>query len=237
MLILFDIDGTLLLDDAYAHGAAMEEALAATFRLSVPHGAVMEIDPYGMTDPAIARAVLGHLGVAVEPGDPRLDDWAADAGERFAGAAPHVLREWTVRPGCAEGLDGLRAAGHRLALVTGNLRAIAWAKLEAIGIADRFDADGGAYGSDDEPRPALVALARRRAGAPGGPWPAADTALVGDTPADAAAAAADGVRAILFASPRVAARAGAPELGAARVIGGMDELAMALGSSRGASGR
>ena len=93
---------------------------------------------------------------------------------------------WRAAPGAGEALARLEAAGHRLALLTGNPEPVARARLERLGLARFFPAGQGAFGCESESRAELIALARARAG----DWPAEATVEVGDTALDASAAPA-----------------------------------------------
>lgn len=197
LLVLWDVDGTLLVDGARAHRRAIVCALRETYALDIPDDAVERIGPWGKTDRRIAREVLLAAGVERELIEARLGDWMAAASAHFAAAAA----ELEVRSGLPHELRELRAAGLRMTLLTGNLRAIAARKVERAGIAAELDLAIGAYGDDAEERAALVPLARRRAG-DDVPWPRERTVVVGDTPADVAAAAADEVDCLAFDSPR-----------------------------------
>ncbi len=85
-----------------------------------------------------------------------------------------------------------RREDQTFGLVTGNYEAIARLKLRRAGIGHWFDGGIGAFGSDAEDRTELPAIARRRAGAPGTPYPRERTVVIGDTPRDIACAHADG---------------------------------------------
>jgi phosphoglycolate phosphatase-like HAD superfamily hydrolase len=78
-----------------------------------------------------------------------------------------------------------------LTLLTGNYEPVARLKLARAGIGRYFPAGQGAYGSDSDDRAALPAIARRRAGTLGRPYPREKTIVIGDTPRDIACARAD----------------------------------------------
>jgi phosphoglycolate phosphatase-like HAD superfamily hydrolase len=90
--------------------------------------------------------------------------------------------------------------GVLLGLLTGNYEPVARLKLRRAGIGRHFPSGVGAFGSDDEDRAALPAIARRRAGRPGSPHPRERTIVIGDTPRDIACARADGVGCVAVAS-------------------------------------
>ncbi|MEY2516254.1 MAG: phosphoglycolate phosphatase [bacterium] len=204
MLLLFDIDGTLLIGAAGAHRDAIHEALRVVHGVTAPSRAGMEVA--GRTDMDIARGMLTAAGVSAELVDERADDVRIAACEAFARLCPDDLSDH-LAPGIGELLARLAARGDTiLSLVTGNFEPIAHMKLDAAGIGGFFAAGQGGFGSDHESRAELPAFARRRAGrADGEPWPRRRTLLIGDTPRDIACARADGVRVIAIATGPYAA--------------------------------
>jgi phosphoglycolate phosphatase-like HAD superfamily hydrolase len=198
MLLLFDVDGTLLLGAAQAHKQAFNVAVREVFGIEDP--SPYRVSTPGKTDLQIAREVLLKAGFDARVIDDRIDAlgeaWCRAHAERQRDIADRVA------PGMRELLEWL--SGHdqcRLSLLTGNLEPIARLKLARAGLGDFFARGQGAFGSDSEDRAELPAVARRRAGRPGGePFPRTHTAVIGDTPLDIACARADGVRAIGVAS-------------------------------------
>jgi phosphoglycolate phosphatase-like HAD superfamily hydrolase len=192
VLLLFDIDGTLLLRASDAHRDAMHEALRRVHRLADPGAA--RVAAAGRTDADIARDILVASGVAKERIDARADDVRIAACEAYARLVPEDLSAH-VAPGMHVLLEELHAREDvRLALVTGNFEPIARLKLRSAGLAAFFASGQGGFGSDHEDRTELPAIARRRAGDGDGPWPRERTLVIGDTPRDIACARADGVR-------------------------------------------
>jgi phosphoglycolate phosphatase len=188
-LLLWDIDGTLLLKASLEHAEAIHAAIERVYGVAIPEG---RVEAAGRTDFAIARSILTLAGVSAERVDERLGDLRAAAVEEYAHRVPADLSD-RVAPHVPEVL------GHpaprddvRQSLVTGNLEPIARLKLRAAGIGHHFADGQGGFGSDSEDRAELPGIARRRAGghAPG------DTIVIGDTPRDIACARADGVRVI-----------------------------------------
>lgn len=201
LLLLWDIDGTLLQRASVEHGQALRQALTEV------HG-VGDVDaPYvqsaGRTDGAIARDLLLAGGVSKADVDARVEDVRAAACRAYERLCPADLSE-TVAPGITALLTELadRPEHFRLSLLTGNFEPIARWKLARAGIAAHFPSGQGAFGSDAEAREALPAIARARAGAAdeGAPWPRERTLIIGDTPRDVLAARADGLRCIAVAT-------------------------------------
>jgi phosphoglycolate phosphatase-like HAD superfamily hydrolase len=199
MLLLFDIDGTLLEDATPWAGEAMSVALKQVHGVDT-RAIRTEIETAGRTHGEISRAILLDAGVPTE----RIDALADRVRERCCEAAAWLLPDdlsQVVLPGVRELLDWLAGREDvKLAPLTGNYEPIARLKLARAGIGRAFRPGQGAFGSDAEDRTALPAIARRRAGAPGKPFPRADTIIIGDTPHDIACARAGGVRCVAVAS-------------------------------------
>jgi phosphoglycolate phosphatase-like HAD superfamily hydrolase len=203
VLLLFDIDGTLIRAAPKAHQeamiAAVEEVYGVTF--APDENPVRAVVPNGKTDRQIVREMLEPRGVASRAIDAGFVEFERIACERHSASRDEVL-VGDERDRTAAVLQRLADRGYMLALLTGNLEPIARHKMALAGL-DRFFAPGqGGFGSDAEVRAELVTIARRRAGAAEDPHPREDTVVIGDTPLDVAAAHADGVRAIAFAGFR-----------------------------------
>ena len=185
LLLLFDIDGTLLQQAAVEHAQALREAAGEAHGVSLGD---IEVEVAGRTDPAIARDLLGAVGVREVDGG-----WERAAIAAYERLCPSDLSA-RVAPGIAELLEALaeRRDEFRLSLVTGNLEPIARLKLERAGIGRYFPAGQGGFGSDHEDRARLPTIARARASDP--PWTRERTVVIGDTPRDIACARADEVR-------------------------------------------
>ncbi|MGI9100263.1 MAG: HAD family hydrolase [Solirubrobacteraceae bacterium] len=198
MLLLFDIDGTLLQRAAAEHRDAIHEALRAVHGVTKPvHRASLEVA--GCTDAEIVRAMLTAAGVSTRRIDERADDVRIAACAAYARRCPDDLSAH-VTPGIEELLAALAASEDvRLAVVTGNYEPIARLKLRRAGIGRFFPSRQGGFGSDHEQRAELPRIARRRAG-DREPWPRARTVVIGDTPRDIACARADGVRVVALAT-------------------------------------
>lgn len=199
MLLLFDIDGTLVGGAADAHRDALYEALMKV------HGVDAEavrgpLSPAGRTDGEIARTILLDAGVSAERIDERSDAVREACCGAYARLCPDDLSQ-TVLPDVPELLAWLgEREDAELGLLTGNYEPVARLKLARAGLGRHFRAGMGAFGSDSEDRAALPSIARRRAGEVGAPYARDRTIVIGDTPRDIACARADGVRCLAIAT-------------------------------------
>jgi phosphoglycolate phosphatase-like HAD superfamily hydrolase len=193
LLVLWDIDGTLV--DTAGHGrGAFEEAFESLFG----RRPVGRVEMAGRTDHQIALSILEHNRVErAESHVPRLWDALADA---LAAKLPEIRAEGAAQPGARAALEALAARGDVVqALLTGNIEANAAVKLGAFGLDSLVDLEVGGYGSDPhDARGDLVAIARARAARKYGA--VRQVVLVGDTPLDVAAARAAGARAVAVAT-------------------------------------
>jgi phosphoglycolate phosphatase len=194
VLMLFDIDGTLLRRAHLEHRIALAQAVREVWDAVDPGAAA--VPAAGRTDVAIARDICLLSGVTAAHFDERLDDFSAACATAYERIAPGDLRDRHAPHVEAVLTDLAARPGVRLALVTGNLESVARMKLERAGLGGFFPARQGAFGSDAEDRTDLPPLARRRAGDGRVPYPRAHTVVVGDTPNDIASAHADGLRCV-----------------------------------------
>lgn len=197
-VVLFDIDGTLLLTDG-AGRRAVFRALEDVYETSVPDG--IQFD--GKTDPQIVRELMQLAGLT----DERIDERLHQVLDRYVGLLQAELSRFdasvALMPGVTPLLEALEAREDvMLGLLTGNVRHGAAAKLDAVGIGtSRFRI--GAFGSDHETRPELPAIARARAEALlGHAVRGDDVVVIGDTPADMGCGLGIGARAIGVATGR-----------------------------------
>lgn len=174
-LVLFDIDGTLVLDD----GAAREAFGAALRDVYGYAGDLDAFDFSGKTDPQIAYEVLGASGWergAIDEGLPAL--WF-----RYVEWLRHRLRRERQRllAGVGPLLERL-VPMHQitLALLTGNIEPGARVKLAPWDLNRYFEF--GAYGSDSMDRTQLPPLAVERAQrATGRCFGARNVVIIGDS--------------------------------------------------------
>jgi phosphoglycolate phosphatase len=159
-VVLFDIDGTLLLSDG-AGRRAMEKVLLETFGdvgpASYRYG--------GKTDKLIVRETMRLVGIpdnAIEAAmEHVIAAYLRNLREELTGTA-NAAR---VLPGVYALLDAVeRHSDLVLGLLTGNVMEGAGVKLRAVQLnPERFKV--GAFGSDHEERPMLPPIALQRASA------------------------------------------------------------------------
>jgi phosphoglycolate phosphatase-like HAD superfamily hydrolase len=196
-LVLFDIDGTILLT-AGAGRRAIVAALSEEVGSTAAFGQV-RLD--GKTDPQIVAELLeaaGHLG---PHGSDRLSAICRRYVELLANELEQRTTCITVMPGVRPLLDRLEAEeGVVLGLLTGNVAQGAALKLRSAGLdPSRFRV--GAYGSDSANRPELPPIAARRAEPYFGRVPSgAEVVIIGDTPADVSCGECIGARAVAVAT-------------------------------------
>jgi phosphoglycolate phosphatase-like HAD superfamily hydrolase len=193
-LLLFDIDGTLLLS-----GGAGKRALNRTFEeMFGVAEAFTGIPVAGRTDPLILGDALERAGVTADPA--ARTQFLARYCEHFAREIRFPGPRKGLMPGVRPLLDRLRRTpGVACALVTGNIARASRIKLEHFEL-DRYFVCG-AYGDDAPRRDDLVPIAVDRARRAGIDVDTPRQAVViGDTPLDAQCAAAAGARAVCVAT-------------------------------------
>jgi len=196
-LVLFDIDGTILLSS----GAGRRAIVSAIAEHIGDAGALSDIPFGGKTDPQIVAELLAAAGHQEPPTPDRLDGICRRYVELLADELDRPTTRTHVMPGVHQLLDRLESAqGVVLGLLTGNLVQGARLKLRAAGIDPRrFQV--GAYGSDAAHRPDLPPLAARRATRYFDREPRGDSVvIIGDTPADIACGSCIEARAIAVAT-------------------------------------
>ena len=193
-ILLFDIDGTLLLS-----GRAGYRALSRTFEelFGVARG-FDDIPVAGMTDEIILTAALERAGLAAD-----LETRArfhTRYCELFADEIHFPGPRKGLMPGVAALLETLsRYDDIRCGLVTGNFVRPAQIKLEHFALLNFFHF--GAYGDDAPVRDRLVPIAVERARRNGVEVERAwDVVVIGDTPLDVRCAMAAGARSVAVAT-------------------------------------
>ena len=197
--MLFDIDGTLLRRAGPQHRQALE---AAVQRVTGVRATTDGIPTQGMLDRDILRIMLSTAGAsaaAIRRAMPDLVRAAQSIYVRRRGPKLHSK----VCPGVRMLLYKLKRKGIPTGLVTGNLTAIAWKKMERAGLDHYFRF--GAFAELAADRAGLVKIALRQARREKWIDSKSPVALIGDHPNDIRAAKANGVRSIAVATGVVSA--------------------------------
>lgn len=194
-LLLFDIDGTLLLS-----GGAGIRAMTRTFAMLFGvRDAFASSDIAGRTDTFILSTAMRRAGIPDTP----------ENHLQFRRAYVGVLQDEIVQPaggrhGLMPGVRPLLDALHQrepfhLALLTGNFEPAAYIKLDHFGIGGFFP--WGAFGEESANREDLARAALHRAEARSLPLAVRRrTIVIGDTPHDVACARAIGARVLAVAT-------------------------------------
>jgi phosphoglycolate phosphatase-like HAD superfamily hydrolase len=189
-LVLFDIDGTLMRGAGPQHKLALVEAVR---RVTGREGSLDHVGTHGMLDRDLIAILLRDLGVSkkrireVMPAVVRL------AEEAYLETSPPSLEE-KLCPGVRPLLDQLVEARCCLGVVTGNLTAIGWRKLELSGIRGHFSL--GAFSEQASTRALLAKAAIRHARKTGVIQRETPISLVGDHANDVLAAHSNRIRAV-----------------------------------------
>lgn len=189
-LLLFDIDGTLLLTGG-AGKIAFENAFEEIFEIP---NAWRDLDPHGKTDPSIFDEVAKReLGRLLTPGE---SDLLMERYEELFEDCIQRSPRFELMPGVVDILEHLsRDPSIFLALATGNFERAGRMKLKRGGIEHYFRAGG--FGNDARERDQILAaavldseeMARRK-------FEKHRIFVIGDTEYDIAAAKKAGLRSI-----------------------------------------
>jgi phosphoglycolate phosphatase len=196
-LVLFDIDGTILLTS----GAGRRAMLAAVNEVVDLDADATQIRFDGKTDPQIVTELLSAAGESVPPSPERIAAICRRYVELLSEELGRPTTRTTVMPGVRPLLDRLSAEeGIVLGLLTGNVVGGAALKLQSAGIdPERFRV--GAFGSDSAHRPDLPPIAVERATRYfGRELSGSEVVIIGDTPADISCGECINARAVAVAT-------------------------------------
>jgi phosphoglycolate phosphatase len=226
-IVLWDVDGTLLLNGARA-GRLYDEAIAEVTGVG-PAG--VRQGEHGKTDAQIITERLVASGL-----DPQLLSAVAARLDELSEAGNAGRWARRMAPGVEAALDAVAAAGWTNGVLTGNSPARARFKFAGAGLdGGRFDWRHSYFGDRALTRKAITTAARADLG------PDAVAVILGDTPSDAAAADAVGfpflaVATGVYSAEELAATSAevvVPDLeqGRAAVLGALGRLAQAPASA------
>jgi phosphoglycolate phosphatase-like HAD superfamily hydrolase len=154
-LILFDIDGTLVLSGE-VHRQSFQAAIHEIFDLD------LNIDwkaHFGKTDPWILSEILLEAGIDQTEIDSKMESTLISMGDYYE--AHKSEEQGEILPGVKELLEELQQRGILCGLVTGNVERIAYCKLSFYELSQYFALGG--FGSDNSDRSQLILAAIEKA--------------------------------------------------------------------------
>lgn len=188
---LFDIDGTLLRCRDRIHVESFFTGVrAVTGRDFTLDGVTLS----GNTDPGILRDAFRLACLESEHWEPHMESILEQMRMEFAARRGEMRID--KMPGVDEVLHHLQDKGATLGLATGNLEVIGWIKVEFLNLRHWFTFGG--FSDRFTLRADMIAHAAEQARALAGAE--ARLCVVGDTPADIAAARANGIPVIAVAT-------------------------------------
>lgn len=193
LLVLFDIDGTLIRGAGPHHRQALVDAIWRTARVETTTEGVPVA---GMLDRDILATMMARAGMSAGAIRKAMPTVVQRAQSIYVRRAPNLGRK--VCPGVRRTLGRLSRRGAVIGLVTGNLSRIGWKKMERAGLRPYFRF--GAFAELAKDRAGLVRVAVRHARGQGWIGRGCRISLIGDHPNDIRAAQANGVRAIAVAT-------------------------------------
>lgn len=193
-LVLFDIDGTLMRGAGPDHKNALIAGAHSVLGVSCT---LDNVDTSGRLDRDLLAIMLANAGVGKRSVAANLKRMMEASQIHYAEQCRADLTS-KVCPGVREILERLNAAGIPMGLVTGNLSAIAWRKLELAGIHQYFSF--GAFAEQARSRARLALIASWQARRAGLVTKGCSVTLVGDHANDIGAAQANGFRSVAVAT-------------------------------------
>lgn len=197
LLLLFDIDGTLMDTGGAGLGALLD---AAEECFGVSRDAIPPLDLAGATDAGVVGKLFADVGRSL------TDEAVRRYHDSYLGHLQHRMNSdsfsGVLLPGVGQLLGSLKSMQDvHLGLLTGNVRRGAEIKLRRFEIHGHFL--DGAFGDDADNRNQLgpIALQRMKAAA-SADLTADGTIIIGDTPKDIACADALGARCLAVATGR-----------------------------------
>ena len=187
-LALFDIDNTLT-KNSHSHRKAFFSAIKKVYGINT---GFVGLNHHGMTDRQIISDILKINGVDEHAINDGMENCLHDMAEIFIQIVKN--ERLIVLKGVKDLLKELESRSVLMGLVTGNVEAIAWAKLKIVGLSHYFKLGG--FGSDDSRRANLVRLAVSRAVRDFGFSAGSKVFLFGDTPKDIIAGKEAGVKTV-----------------------------------------
>lgn len=226
-LVLWDIDRTLL----YAGNVDRQVYREAFLEVVGRPAERLPARGTGVTMPLAIGSLLRENGVAASEVPKLLPRIAELLPKRLLDHMADLRSEGVLMPGAVAALRAVHAhTGLASTVVTGNLKPNAILKLEAFKLDQFVDVEIGGYASDDDNRPALVAIAQNRARAKhGSTFGPSNTVIIGDSLEDVRTGLEGGAAVIAVASGTTPATA-LQQAGADVVLHGLTDIQQLMGA-------
>lgn len=200
-ILMWDIDGTLL--RSVRTGAYKDYTIPVLEEIFGTSGRLANMRVSGMTDLQIIAEALKEEGYSHHDIRQRIHEVSQRLTEEARRVTGNGEQFFELLPGVKETLEALAAhPRYESALLTGNIEAMAYLKMELVGL-DRFFTLPGAFGDESHDRKDLPALAAERISkhlrvelSP------EQFIVIGDTPNDIACARHFGARAVAVGTGR-----------------------------------
>lgn len=197
-LILFDIDGTLVVPGDPAHGQALVDAFREITELEPD---LSGISYAGMLDAQITRAFLERHEITGDAAEEYVAPIMQRMGELYETSVGEQSLAHRLLPGALAAVQAALERGWVVGTLTGNARHVAEVKLTASGFDNLTEV--GAFGDAAMERWLLVQHAIESATVTDRPVPKPEhVVLIGDTPRDIEAAHRTGARIVAVATGR-----------------------------------
>ena len=193
-LVLFDIDGTLMRGAGRPHRDALVEGIRkVTGRSTTLEG----IATAGALDRDLIAIMLRAAGESERRIRAVLREVMRECEQTYVRNCTADLSPFLCRD-VGGILEDLKSRGAVLGLVTGNLSAIGWKKVELAGLRSYFSV--GAFAGDGRSRARVAKVAAQRARRKGLATQSSRISLIGDHASDVAAAKANGFQSVAVAT-------------------------------------
>ncbi|MEU5769580.1 haloacid dehalogenase-like hydrolase [Streptomyces asoensis] len=203
VLVLWDIDRTLLYAgdiDRQVYREAFAEVVGRPAERLPARGT-------GVTMPLAIRGLLMDNGVSEDHVPDLLPRMVDLVPQRLAAHTEDLREHGVLMPGAVAALRSVHDhPGYVPTVVTGNLKPNALLKLDAFELGNYVDAEIGGFASDDPHRPALVAIAQKRAQAKHGmTFTRSNSVIIGDSLEDVRTGLEGGAAVVAVASGKTSA--------------------------------
>ena len=201
-ILLWDIDGTLI--RSARTGAFKDYTVPMLEQVFGTAGRLPEMQVSGMTDLQIVAEALRDEGFTQDDINNRIDHLRERYMEEMKRVTASGTGFFELLPGVRETLQTIASdSRYRSALLTGNIEAAAYLKMELMGLSEFFDLPG-AFGDESHDRRDLPAFAAQRIEEHlAMEIEPHQFIVIGDTPNDIACAKHFGARALAIGTGRL----------------------------------